>query len=265
MIAKLVAHAPTRAEAFDRLAAALRETEVGGVTTNLPFLRWLVSHPVVRAGRATTAFLTEHPPLSRPPARPPAAVWSAPWRLNLPAPPPAPAPDVDATAADHGAAAEQSTRDRADAGHRAEGARRRGRPGRRTPAARRPRGDEDGDAARLAVRRDGARRARRRGRARRRARCSSSSRSSGTTVHDAASERHRPAGPGLPDEPRIVLRHRPSAPEVTPSSCSCVRTRSGASRPRRRRPRSSTSQSRRRSSGTARRRRSSGTSPPRPR
>jgi acetyl/propionyl-CoA carboxylase alpha subunit len=29
-------------EAFDRLAAALRETEVGGVTTNLPFLRWLV-------------------------------------------------------------------------------------------------------------------------------------------------------------------------------------------------------------------------------
>ncbi len=108
MIAKLVAHAPTRAEAFDRLAGALRETEVGGVTTNLPFLRWLVSHPAVRAGRATTAFLTEHPPLSRPPARAVAAAWSLPWRLNLPAPSPAAAPDVAMTAADHGAPAEQS-------------------------------------------------------------------------------------------------------------------------------------------------------------
>ena len=33
--------------------------------TNLPFLRWLVSHPVVRSGHATTAFLTEHPPSRR--------------------------------------------------------------------------------------------------------------------------------------------------------------------------------------------------------
>jgi acetyl/propionyl-CoA carboxylase alpha subunit len=49
MIAKLIAHGTTRAEAFSRLGAALRETEVVGVTTNLPFLRWLVSHPVVRA------------------------------------------------------------------------------------------------------------------------------------------------------------------------------------------------------------------------
>ena len=64
MIAKLVAHGTTRDDALDRLAAALDETEVGGVTTNLPFLRWLVAHPVVRAGEATTAFLTEHPPLS---------------------------------------------------------------------------------------------------------------------------------------------------------------------------------------------------------
>ena len=70
MIAKLIAHGPTRDEALDRLAAALAETEVGGVTTNLPFLRWLVAHPVVRAGEATTAFLTEHPPLSEPPASP---------------------------------------------------------------------------------------------------------------------------------------------------------------------------------------------------
>jgi acetyl/propionyl-CoA carboxylase alpha subunit len=98
MIAKLIAHGPTRAEAFARLADALAETEVGGVTTNLPFLRWLVAHPVVRAGEATTAFLTDHPPLSEPPLRLPDAPWKGGWRLNLPPAPPAPAPDVDSAA-----------------------------------------------------------------------------------------------------------------------------------------------------------------------
>jgi acetyl/propionyl-CoA carboxylase alpha subunit len=101
LIAKLIAHAPTRAGALDRLAAALAETEVGGVTTNLPFLRWLVSHPAVRAGDTTTAFLVEHPPLSPPPLRVPAAAWRGAWRLNLPSPPPQPPPDVD-EAAHHG-------------------------------------------------------------------------------------------------------------------------------------------------------------------
>ena len=108
MIAKLVAHAPTRDEALDRLATALRETEVDGVTTNLPFLRWLVSHPLVRAGATTTAFLTENPPLSEPPPRAPGPTWRGAWRLNLPGPPPRPAPDADATAHDYGPAAEKS-------------------------------------------------------------------------------------------------------------------------------------------------------------
>jgi acetyl/propionyl-CoA carboxylase alpha subunit len=102
MIAKLVAGGDTRDEALDRLARALRETEIGGVTTNLPFLRWLVAHPLVRAGRVTTAFLTENPPLSEPPAAAPAGVWSDPWRLNLPSPASRPAPDVDAGAGGHG-------------------------------------------------------------------------------------------------------------------------------------------------------------------
>ena len=66
------------------------------MTTNLPFLRWLVTHPVVRAGEATTAFLTEHPPLSEPPLRLPDSPWRGGWRLNLPPSSPAPAPDVDA-------------------------------------------------------------------------------------------------------------------------------------------------------------------------
>jgi len=109
MIAKLIAYASTRAEAYDALAAALRETEVGGVTTNLPFLRWLVAHPLVREGRTTTAFLTEHPPLTEPPPRAPEAPWTGAWRLNLPAPPPLPVPDVDVTAHETGPTTEQST------------------------------------------------------------------------------------------------------------------------------------------------------------
>jgi acetyl/propionyl-CoA carboxylase alpha subunit len=95
LIAKLIAHEETRAEALDALAAALRETEVRGVETNLPFLRWLVDHPELRAGEATTAFLDEHPPLSRPPrARRP---WTGSWRLNGPPPQRAAPPTVEAS------------------------------------------------------------------------------------------------------------------------------------------------------------------------
>ncbi len=101
LIAKLIAHAPTRDDALDLLRAALADTEVEGVTTNLPFLRWLVAHPAVRAGDTTTAFLAEYPPLSHPPLRVADRVWRGPFRLNLPSPEPAPAPDVDA-AGDHG-------------------------------------------------------------------------------------------------------------------------------------------------------------------
>jgi len=110
MVAKLIAHGTTRTDALDALGAALEETVVEGVTTNLPFLRWLVSHPAVRAGETTTAFLVEHPPLSRVPVRVAPAPWRTPFRLNLPPPPSAPPPDVSALAADQeGAAGEQST------------------------------------------------------------------------------------------------------------------------------------------------------------
>jgi 3-methylcrotonyl-CoA carboxylase alpha subunit len=108
MIAKLIAYGATRSEAYDRLAAALRETDVGGVTTNLPLLRWLVSHPLVRSGQTTTAFLTEHPPLSEHSTRAPAPVWSGAWRLNLAAPPPRAVPSVEETVHEHGPVPEQS-------------------------------------------------------------------------------------------------------------------------------------------------------------
>ena len=102
MIAKLIAHGADRDEAFDRLAAALAETEVAGPVTNLPFLRWLVAHPAVRAGETTTAFLTDYPPLSAPPRALPEDVWRGGFRINLPPPPPAPALDLDALAAEQG-------------------------------------------------------------------------------------------------------------------------------------------------------------------
>jgi acetyl-CoA/propionyl-CoA carboxylase biotin carboxyl carrier protein len=103
MIAKLIAHGPTREEALARLRDALDETEVAGVVTNLPFLRWLVAHPALHAGNTTTAFLVDHPPLSEPPLRLPDGPWRGAFRLNLPSPPPAPPPDVD-EAAQHGGA-----------------------------------------------------------------------------------------------------------------------------------------------------------------
>ena len=171
MIAKLIAHGPTRAEAFARLGDALAETEVGGVTTNLPFLRWLVAHPVVLAGEATTAFLTEYPPLSEPPLRLPDAAWRGGWRLNLPPAAPCPAPDVDSAAHDHVAGAGGESRVTAPMPGTVISVNVAvGRPRRGAPPAARARGDEDGDAADGALRRDGQGRARRGGRPRRRRR-----------------------------------------------------------------------------------------------
>ena len=108
LLAKLIAHAATREEALDRLAEALDETEVEGVVTNLPFLRWLVAHPALRAGRTTTAFLTDHPPLSAPPLRIPGGPWAGGFRLNLSPPPPMPPPDPELASHDH-AGGEQSS------------------------------------------------------------------------------------------------------------------------------------------------------------
>ncbi len=108
MIAKLIAHAPTRDGALDLLRSALKETEVEGVTTNLAFLRWLAGHPALHAGDTTTAFLTEHPPLSQPSTRVADRVWWGAFRLNLPSPPPASPPDVDSATDQRGGVAEQS-------------------------------------------------------------------------------------------------------------------------------------------------------------
>ena len=59
MLAKVIAWGPTRAEALDRLTAALDDTLLLGVVTNQRFLRWLVREPAVRNGLARTDTL-EH-------------------------------------------------------------------------------------------------------------------------------------------------------------------------------------------------------------
>ncbi|WP_369682880.1 acetyl/propionyl/methylcrotonyl-CoA carboxylase subunit alpha [Rhodopseudomonas palustris] len=60
MLAKVIAWAPTRAAAIDRLDRGLNETDVRGVTTNIPFLSALVTHPDVRANAIDTGFIERH-------------------------------------------------------------------------------------------------------------------------------------------------------------------------------------------------------------
>ncbi len=64
MIAKIIAHGPTRADAVRQLTRALGETHLLGIPTNRYFLAQCLSHPEFRAGRATTAFIEQQLPAS---------------------------------------------------------------------------------------------------------------------------------------------------------------------------------------------------------
>jgi acetyl/propionyl-CoA carboxylase alpha subunit len=57
MIAKLIAHAPSRAAALDRLAGACGEVEVWPVKTNAGFLSRLLAEPDFGAGEVDTGFI----------------------------------------------------------------------------------------------------------------------------------------------------------------------------------------------------------------
>ncbi|RPE73108.1 3-methylcrotonyl-CoA carboxylase alpha subunit/geranyl-CoA carboxylase alpha subunit [Tibeticola sediminis] len=59
MLGKWIAHAPTRDEAIDRLARALDDTVLLGLTSNRAFLAACLRHPVFRAGEARIPFLAE--------------------------------------------------------------------------------------------------------------------------------------------------------------------------------------------------------------
>ncbi|NJM81283.1 MAG: acetyl/propionyl/methylcrotonyl-CoA carboxylase subunit alpha [Tabrizicola sp.] len=57
MIAKIIAHGPTRGIALSRLARALDETRVAGTVSNLGFLGRLVRHPGVARGEVDTGLI----------------------------------------------------------------------------------------------------------------------------------------------------------------------------------------------------------------
>ncbi len=57
MLAKVIAHGADRAEAIRRLDAALRDTVLLGLGTNVGFLRALLADPDVRAGRLDTGLV----------------------------------------------------------------------------------------------------------------------------------------------------------------------------------------------------------------
>jgi acetyl-CoA carboxylase biotin carboxylase subunit len=57
MIAKLIVHAGSRAEAIERLAGALARFEIEGVATNLQLLKFIINHPDYRSNRVDTRWL----------------------------------------------------------------------------------------------------------------------------------------------------------------------------------------------------------------
>jgi acetyl/propionyl-CoA carboxylase alpha subunit len=62
MIAKVIAHAPTRAEAATKLAAALRGSRIHGLTTNRDLLVRILGEEEFLAGATDTGYLDRHDP-----------------------------------------------------------------------------------------------------------------------------------------------------------------------------------------------------------
>jgi excisionase family DNA binding protein len=99
LLAKLIAHRRTREEALASLRAAVGETLVLGVRTNVRYLRWLLDQPVMRDGDVRTDTLEKLSlPASAEPtdeawraaglallAAGPHGAWGGGWRANAPA------------------------------------------------------------------------------------------------------------------------------------------------------------------------------------
>ncbi|WEG10645.1 biotin carboxylase N-terminal domain-containing protein [Microbacterium horticulturae] len=66
MIAKVIAHGADRAQALERLDAALAGTVLFGVESNIDFLRTLLTDPVVQAGDMDTGLIDRMPPFEDP-------------------------------------------------------------------------------------------------------------------------------------------------------------------------------------------------------
>ncbi len=59
MIAKIIAHGSSRAEAIDRMKRALDEFEIGGVKTTIDFHRMVMDHPTFIKGNYNTHFIED--------------------------------------------------------------------------------------------------------------------------------------------------------------------------------------------------------------
>ncbi|TBW40497.1 acetyl/propionyl/methylcrotonyl-CoA carboxylase subunit alpha [Azotobacter chroococcum] len=76
MLAKLIAWGESREEARQRLLAMLAETAVGGVRTNLAFLRRVLAHPAFAGAELDTGFIPRHQEMLLPePQELPEAFW----------------------------------------------------------------------------------------------------------------------------------------------------------------------------------------------
>ncbi|MGJ4996406.1 acetyl/propionyl/methylcrotonyl-CoA carboxylase subunit alpha [Bradyrhizobium sp. HKCCYLS3077] len=60
MLAKMIAWAPTREVAIERLNRGLEDTDVRGIVSNIPFLSALLTHPDVQANAIDTGFIERH-------------------------------------------------------------------------------------------------------------------------------------------------------------------------------------------------------------
>jgi 3-methylcrotonyl-CoA carboxylase alpha subunit len=86
MIAKLIVHGGTRADAIARMRSALAAYEIVGVRTNVEFLGRLMSAPsFVQANLDTALIERERVHLFPAPAEPPAAAWEVAARAVFPA------------------------------------------------------------------------------------------------------------------------------------------------------------------------------------
>ena len=84
MLGKLIAWGENREEARLRLLAMLNETTVGGVRTNLAFLRRVIGHPAFAAAALDTGFIARHESeLMRAPGELPAAFWQLAGELYI--------------------------------------------------------------------------------------------------------------------------------------------------------------------------------------
>ena len=66
LLAKVMTWGADRDEAFDRMARALREMQVEGINTSIPYHLSLLADPNVRANAVTIDYVAQH-----------AAAWSA--------------------------------------------------------------------------------------------------------------------------------------------------------------------------------------------